>query len=242
MSWRMPEFWIEVDSYTVRPLLRANTLFATQRWKTFLLGHQKYGPKASWQPEKELKGLPQDVSENIKREAEECNYSYATYYTLNELEEIDLDEEMRVPTLEQLERNKDNHKYGVKFEIIKPDGEEYGYFPWNALPAEKRVDAIENGSVKLEGFLREGSFSTNAEDLVKDSERMSREDTPEPEKVTVTLDAEVKKKKDYATDFQEMIDLLNELRTSEDIQGNFNIQKGEEEQISKEDFRLVIWV
>ena len=115
------------------PLMRVNTLFSVQDWKYFLLERYEYRseddymglpdyssfrfPSFEFSSESKYRGLPDDVSRTIIEEKEARDWSRATYYTLKELEQIDLDEEMSVPKkLKKLSTG--NLRHAVNFNIV----------------------------------------------------------------------------------------------------------------------------
>ena len=102
-------------------------------------------------------------------------------------------------------------------------------------------EAIEKGSIDIEFFHRNGSYRFKPEYLIKNSEKDDEDiETPEPEEITVKLKADIVKKREHATDFEEFIEFLNELRTSNELVGNEKFQEDEFAKFSKEDFRLVV--
>lgn len=235
---------ISHDGYLL-PVFRANSIFQVNRWKVFLLGHSKYGSKESWKPEKPIRGLPEKLSDTVRREAEATGAGTATYYTLDELEDIDLDEELGTPDLKSLKKSSDKgntrFRRGIDFSIITPEGDEIDRFPVSEVPAEKKHEAAEKGETEIEVFRRDGLFRYTRENLVRDSERMSRGETPEPERIEATLKADVHKKRSYATDFQAFLELTEKIRKHEEFVGRRNLEVPEEELIPREDYRLVIW-
>jgi len=101
---------VEVKREKSRPktFLNLDGLFGLTppQWKIFLLGHGKYGPRDFLAPEKPIRGVPEramrsDWTWNLIEKYEGFNVEEIsekfTYYTLNELEEIDLSDPVFMP-------------------------------------------------------------------------------------------------------------------------------------------------
>lgn len=104
MGWDVPSMYIERTALPseIRWELVAkptNMIGLLAYPKAFLLGHGKYGPKPGWEPVEKLRGLPQDLSDDVSRLAETATREPTdpTWYSFDELQEIDLDEPMGLP-------------------------------------------------------------------------------------------------------------------------------------------------
>lgn len=131
MSWDVPEMYIErslgkesenkIWSLVAKPWPMFTGL---EYCKTFLLGHGKYGSYPAWEPVNRLKGLPENRSKTLNDLIEAYDYEIkdATYLTLSELKEIDLEQKMDAPDAEDIIETGNIGRYH-NFWKLNSDGE-----------------------------------------------------------------------------------------------------------------------
>jgi hypothetical protein len=234
MGWTSPEVVVDVtkdvDLMPPKPLLHPDVLFLINElahWKVFLLGFGKSTPRDCWSPEKPLRGLPEyknswlrNLIETYREEGvreEEMEKAF-TYYTLNELKEIDLDEPVGIPD------NPDkwsDYSYCLDLEM-KVEGE-WRHCSLNGLRVETLEEAVESDtptqiSIKDEKFAREETLvdKTGGETLLRASPRAKRY---------------------YGQGFPEFVNLLSEIHENK----TFDLKYGHHStDVSEDDIRLII--
>ena len=243
--WNPTNIWVEIEvGNGWFPVMKANHVFGcSHRWRTFLLGHQKYGSKECWSPEKPLRELPDNLSQLVKNDlqatVDESNEDYlehittlseitSTYYTLQELKDIDLDEEIGYP------ENPDKvseYEYCVDC-ILEYEGSEYElnlYF----FRSDTIREALNQGGTKeievcphaiereipctLDEWImaKEAKEKYESQNLdPKDYELLIDEKKLEekPETSEATLRVIPKKKKSHGHGFKEFISILDKIK------------------------------
>lgn len=155
---------VEVKREEGRPktFLQPEGLFGLvpPEWKVFLLG---YGGNDCWSPEKPIRGLPSrefrsdwtwNLIESYEKYNEEEISRHFTYYTLKELEKIDLSEPLGLP--DDPEKPQDfNHCISVK---ARKDGEWKDLRSFHHLTVEKILEGLEvQGATDAEDMELEAS-------------------------------------------------------------------------------------
>jgi hypothetical protein len=232
MGWKIPKLWVE-DAERGQCLLNLSNTLQRCRWKAFLLGHQKYGPKPSWDPVEPLRGFPENLSDHIRYDIEndpniretgdlcgadneELDHLDATYYSLSELQSIDLDVDIGYPETDEFKRGEDDYEYAAKMRV-EVDGEVYHWRP-ESFDIETiartiyigpesttlyELDGEHYSEKKLEQAVRRGRESET--DLIPEL------DPDEAVERTGTISFEPRQRRDYAPGWDDLLDLLETL-------------------------------
>lgn len=152
MGWSLIDAAVEVKREKTRPrtFLQPRGLFGfvPPQWKVFLLGHTKYGEKECWEPEKPIRGIPEramrsDWTWNYMEKYEDASEDELsknfTYYTLKELEQIDLSEPVGLPDNSE---NKDKYRRCLSLEL-KKNGEWYSKGKLHSCTLDQIQKALE---------------------------------------------------------------------------------------------------
>jgi len=161
MGWSLIDAAVEVKREKSRPkaFLDAEGLFGIvpTQWKVFLLGYAKHGEKSCWKPEKPIRGVPEremrsDWTWNFIERYEDYTIEevseHFTYYTLEELEQIDLSEPVGLPE-EPGKPEEFRHCISVK---VKENGEWRSKGKTGGLDVEQIQRGLEaEDSIEIEG-------------------------------------------------------------------------------------------
>lgn len=216
-------------------ILRADSLFWAKRWKAFLLGYEKYGPKNCWDPVKPLRGRPENHSPLLEgiferrseNQVEDMEKSM-TWYTLEELKGIDLEEDVGVPDDPD---NWTDYKYTVDTFIHGVERDPKVPYAW--FHSETIQQALEEGGeIDIE--------VTEDDELPVDQREKQGKQVSETR--SATLEVRKRKRKDYATNFQKLINLMEDFRTEDSYDRLERISDdGGFYRPSDEEIRLVVW-
>lgn len=118
--------------------------------KAFLFGRAKYGPLPGWEPVRELRGIPDDLSSDVelRREASDMTVADPTWLTLGELRSIDLDVPMGIPDDPAALHDRTVRRYAA-YTLVSDDETEERADP-RAYDAETVYRALEDGRVEVD--------------------------------------------------------------------------------------------
>jgi hypothetical protein len=237
--WDDVETWVEIrpsEEYEDlwQAVFRVNSGFTdTNRWKAFLIGHVKYGSRPYWKTEKTDRGLPENLSQTLKEligENAEIKTDQASYYSLGELRDINLEEVLPLP---EDPNSAEEFKYCVSMNLEFPESDIENMNANHLFPAFKAStvqEALDNdGQTKVE--LARNYGDTNVKKPV-DAFEMEGKSHENLEKVSAVLRVERLKKKEFGRGFDRFIEMLDEMKKY------LSRQDGG---LSDEDIRLVVF-
>lgn len=215
MSWRLPECWIEVNTgHQYRGIAKASNLFELSRERAIFLGHSKTGRSPGWEPVKEIRGLPDDVSDEVQLAFENFSANVdTTYLTLEELKNIDLEKPIGFP---EPESDGMVDQRGVEIYLMHEDEEyEYSRKIHRAIQEDVKLSLKKQAPVEMElgrkevnGKIRLKPWVQIEGDKPKYYDKESEYYKTEWEKVSGSLKAEQKKRKHFAYDLPNLIEFM----------------------------------